>query len=290
MARTYSAPYICCSAANSSAAKKSARPLSCASSYSAELLFHLGSAFVAECSHIARRDRGEVTQPVAVDHHPAAWFALECRLEMGRSDDPRVLFARSPCLATSSSEAKVRYVWRACAPLRHDRSDVRGPNSGWFRWHQSLAADHDTIKEAVVLRRGWERTEGSLLFHQPRDGASPVASAGRSVFTWLNHCCIARPDPVVMKGATWEEVAFHKFDEIFDHCLSGSRRWSAGLGKKFELRSQLLVGRIPDRLMLGVSPQHRCFHIVRHHHPGHATNGLETANQARKSVSSRISV
>jgi hypothetical protein len=49
---------------------------------------------------------------------------------------------------------------------------------------------------------------------------------------------------------------------------------------KFEFHRQFLIGRIPDRLVLRVSTQHRCFHIVRHHYPGYATNGGKTGNQA----------
>jgi hypothetical protein len=83
-----------------------------------------------------------------------------------------------------------------------------------------------------------------------------------------------------MKGATRDEVPLDEFDQILDGSLLVPRSGSAGLWMKCELHGQFLVRRIPDRLVLRVSTQHRCFHIVRHHYPGYATNGGKTGNQA----------
>ena len=83
-----------------------------------------------------------------------------------------------------------------------------------------------------------------------------------------------------MEGAARQEVPFHIFDQVLDRALLVPRSRSAHVRVELELHRQLLVGRIPDRLMLLIAPQHGGLHIVGHHRPRHATNGCETGNQA----------
>jgi hypothetical protein len=147
--------------------------------------------------------------------------------------------------------------------------------------HQSLAAHDDAIKEAVVLCRDRQCTELSLLFDQPHHGL--LTGGIRGPF----RIDVAQPlrallcqVGIIMKGASRDEVPFDVFDQVLDRSFLVSGRRCTRLRMKFELHSQFLISWIPDRLVLGVATQHRRFQNIRHHNPGHATNRLETANQA----------
>ncbi len=48
---------------------------------------------------------------------------------------------------------------------------------------------------------------------------------------------------------------------------------------EFELDGQLLIRRIPDRLVALVTAQDGCLHIVSYHRPWHPTDGGETGDQ-----------
>src|SRR5712672_2947158 len=94
MARMYSAPYMCCSAANSSAATKSAVPISCESLIQRNHLRpHLGSSLVADGVDVAVDLRAQVTQPIAIDHHTPTRLALECIFKMIWGDNASMLLS-----------------------------------------------------------------------------------------------------------------------------------------------------------------------------------------------------
>src|SRR6266699_6838391 len=122
---------------------------------------------------------------------------------------------------------------------------------GWHRiavgfdGDQPLTTDHHAIEEAVVLRRGWERPKGALLLCKPLDGWLSCSIRGALRIDALQPgAALLCQVGLIMKRAAGDEVPLHIFHQVLDGSFLVSRCWSARLGMKFELHSQLLVGRI----------------------------------------------
>src|SRR5258708_31556838 len=82
-----------------------------------------------------------------------------------------------------------------------------------------------------------------------------------------------------MERSHRHKVDFHIIHEILDGSLLVARSRSPHIRVEFELDGQLLIRRIPDRLVALVTAQDGCLHIVSYHRPWHPTDGGETGDQ-----------